>query len=90
MADDLDDMRERLNALHAKAVDNFFVTYLGCFKREDPQSAAETTAVAGALVGSLVTVAARIALDLNMSVDVLAAMARESYEQAQRDAPKWS
>lgn len=86
---DLEELKARLDAMHARAVDHLFVTYLGCWKREDPLTAAETTAVSGTLVAALITVAARVGQDMGMSADDLANQAREAHAQAIINAPKW-
>ena len=82
-------LRARLDNLHAQAVDHIFVTYLGLWKREDPRTAQDTTAVAGTLVAAAIDVAARVAQDLGITTEQMQAMARESYERAESGAAKW-
>jgi hypothetical protein len=84
-----DELRARLDRLHARAIDHLFVSYLGLWKREDPRGAAETTTVAGCLVAAMVDVAARVAQDLGMTSEQLQAITRESFDRALAGAPKW-
>ena len=84
-----DDLKTKLDQLHARAVDHIFVTYLGLYKREQPTSAAETVAVSGTVVAALLEVAARVALDLGMTSQQIHAVVNESYLRAEAGAPKW-
>ena len=69
-----DEAKALANSVYQKALDPFFITYLGCWKREDPPDAQSTAIVSGALVTALITVAARIAIDLDLSEDQLSSI----------------
>lgn len=84
-----DEAKALANSVYQKALDPFFITYLGCWKREDPPDAQSTAIVSGALVTALITVAARIAIDLDLSEDQLSSILIESYVAAEAGAPRW-
>ena len=85
----MDAYKAALDQFSALAKDHLFVTYLGLFKRMDPQTAQDTTAVAGCLVAAAIDVAALVGQDLGMTLDQLHDITKESYERALKGAPRW-
>ena len=85
-----DELRKKLDKLHADAANHLYVSFLGLWKREDPHTAHDTTAVAGTLVAAMLDVAALVGQDLGMSPEQMRSILDESYERAVAKAPKWS
>jgi hypothetical protein len=88
-ATDMAAYKDALGRFSSLAKDHLFVTYLGLFKRMDPQSAQDTTAVAGCLVAAAIDVAALVGQDLGVSLEQLHAIMEESYGRAIAGAPRW-
>ena len=83
-------LNEDLQAIVGRAYGPLFQAYKDLYLKERERlPSMPETAVGGAFVGTLLHVAAAIAVGLGMRADTFAASAMESYKAAHAKAPKW-
>ena len=83
-------LNEDLQAIVGRAYGPMFQAYKELYLEERGRSPAlPEVALGGAFVGTLLHVAAAIAVGLGMRADTFAASAMESYKAAHAKAPKW-